>query len=112
MRLPARRIKVISPGLFRTLETPLLAGRDVTWAELYNERNVALVSESFARETWSSVGGAIGKRLKPGTESPWQEVIGVVADVYDNGADMKPPAIVYWPAREHPFIAGNLVPRS
>jgi predicted permease len=107
---PARRIKLISPGLFHALGTPLLVGRDVTWAELYSERNVALVSESFARETWNSVAGAIGKRIKLGTSGSWQEVIGVVADVYDDGADKNAPATVYWPAREHPFIVGNLVP--
>jgi predicted permease len=109
---PARRIKLISPGLFRTLETPLIAGRDVTWVELYNERNVALVAESFARQTWNSVGGAIGKRIRLGTSTSWQEVIGVVADVYDDGTDKKAPPTVYWPAREHPFIAGNVDPRS
>ena len=109
---PARRIKLISPGLFRTLGTSLLAGRDVAWAEIYNERNVALVSESLAREEWDSVGGAIGKRIRLGTSTSWQEVIGVVADVYDDGADKKAPRSVYWPAREHPFIAGNLDPRA
>jgi putative ABC transport system permease protein len=34
----------------------------------------------------------------------------VVADVYDDGPDRKAPATVYWPAREHPFIAGNIAP--
>ena len=103
---------MVSPGLFRTLGTPLLAGRDLTWEEIYKERNVALVSEGFARETWGSVAAAIGKRIKPGTDSPWQEVIGVVADVYDDGADKKAPATVYWPARQHAFIAGNYLPVS
>jgi putative ABC transport system permease protein len=107
---PTRAIKLISPGLFRTLETRLLAGRDLDWVEIHNQRNVALVSESLARESWNSVARAIGRRIKLGTDGPWQQVIGVVADVYDDGADKKPPATVYWPAREHPFIAGNIVP--
>jgi putative ABC transport system permease protein len=109
---PARRIKVISPGFLQALETRLLAGRDFDWGEIAQQRNVAIVSESFARETWNSVAGAIGKRIKVGTVGPWQEVMGVVADVYDDGADKHAPATVYWPAREHPFIAGNLVPLS
>jgi putative ABC transport system permease protein len=109
---PTRMIKIMSPGLLQTLGTPLLAGRDVNWVELYEERNVALVSESFAREEWKSVAGAIGKRIRVGTYGPWQEVIGVAADVYDDGVDKKPPATVYWPAREHPFISTPFVPRS
>jgi putative ABC transport system permease protein len=57
---PTRRIMGISPGFLRTLGTPLLAGRDFDWAELREQRNVALVSESFARETWNSIEGALG----------------------------------------------------
>ena len=104
---PTRRIMAIAPGLLRTLGTPLLAGRDFEWAELHDQRNVALVSERFARESWDSVEAALGKRLRVGTDGPWQEVLGVVGDVYHDGVDREPPATVYWPAREHPYIAGG-----
>jgi hypothetical protein len=89
-----------------------LAGRDFDWAEVHNQRNVAIVSEGFARESWNSVEGALGKRVKLGTDGPWQEVVGVVADVYDDGADREAPPTVYWPMREHPFVAGNLLMTS
>jgi putative ABC transport system permease protein len=108
---PTRPIKMISPGLFRTFETRLLAGRDVDWTEVYNERNVAIVSEAYARETWNTVEGAIGKRIKIGTTGDWQEVIGVVADVHDDGASQKAPPLIYWPARQHQMI-GSVVPAS
>jgi predicted permease len=108
---PSRNIKMISPGLFRTLGTRLLAGRDLDWQELYTQRNVTLVSEGFAQETWKTVTGAIGKRIKIGTTGGWQEVIGVVADIHDNGADQSAPAIVYMPARQHQII-GNAMPSS
>ena len=109
---PTRTIKIISPGALRTLGTPLLVGRDFTWEELDNQRNVAMVSESFARAEWSTVEGAIGKRVLVGTSQTWQEVIAVVADVNDDGADRPVPLIVYWPARLQDFVAGTLVPRS
>jgi putative ABC transport system permease protein len=98
---PSRTIKRVSPGLFQTLGTPLLAGRDFDWQEIENQRNVAVVSENFARETWNTVEGALGKRVRIGTDGPFQDVIGVVADVYDDGAHQPAPAIVYWPARQH-----------
>src|SRR5262249_30182800 len=88
-----------------------IAGRDVDWTELYNQRNVALVSESFARESWNGAERAIGKHIKLGTTGSWQEVIGVVADIHDNGADQPPPAIVYSPAREQQMI-GPMLPVS
>ena len=31
---PLRRTKFVSPGLFETLGTPLVAGRDFTWADI------------------------------------------------------------------------------
>src|SRR5262249_12490489 len=109
---PTRRIKFMSPGLLQTLGIPLLFGRDVTWEELYEQGNVALVSESFARTEWNSVKGAIGKRILVGTSDTWQEVIGVVADVYDDGADQPVPPIIYWPARLQNYVAGTFLPRS
>ena len=109
---PVRRITFMSPGLLQTLGTRLLAGRDVTWEEIYNQRNVALVSESFARKSWDSAASALGKRIRVGTIGPWQEVIGVAADVYGDGPDRQAPETVYWPAREHPVLTGNVMPLS
>jgi putative ABC transport system permease protein len=100
---PTRMIVGVSPGLLQTLGTHLLAGRDFDWTELREERNVALVSASFARETWSSVERALGKRLRV-RDGSWQEVIGVVADVYHDGVDRPAPPIVYWPMREHRYV--------
>src|SRR5688572_3935912 len=102
---PSRRLMGISPGLLRTLGTPLLAGRDVDWAELHEQRNVALVSEGFAREAWNTVEGAVGKRIDVGGDGSWLDVIGVVADVYRRGVDQPAPATVYWPAREQLLLA-------
>ena len=102
---PSRRIVGVSPGLLRTLGTPLLAGRDVDWTELHDQRNVALVSEGFAREAWNSIEGAIGKRIDVGADGSLVDVIGVVADVYHDGVDQPPPATIYWPARAHELLA-------
>jgi len=103
---PQRRIMWISPGLLQTLGTPLLAGRDFDWTEVREQRNVALVSASFARESWNSVEGAVGKRVDVGNDGSWQEVIGVVADVHHDGVDRPAPATVYWPARAQSYMTG------
>ena len=103
---PSRRIGWISPGLLLTLGTPLLAGRDFDWSEVREQRNVVLVSASFARESWNSIEGAVGKRVDVGNDGSWQEVIGVVADVYHAGVDRPPPPTVYWPARDQTLMTG------
>ena len=61
---PLRRFKWIAPGYFKTMGQRMLAGRDLTWAEIYNQRPVALVSENTAREMWGSPQAAIGKRIR------------------------------------------------
>jgi predicted permease len=76
-----------SPGFVEAMRTPLIAGRTFRWDDLENDRQVALVSESLARSRWGSAEAALGKRLRILTPAPWQEVVGVLADVYWDGLE-------------------------
>jgi putative ABC transport system permease protein len=115
---PLRRSKSVSPGFFRTLGTPLLAGRDFTWTDIYDNRQVAVISENLAREMWGAPSDALGKRIRVGGVGAWHEIIGVVGDVYDSGVDQKAPTIVYWRAGVQrgvqigPGIFTTFVPRA
>jgi len=100
---PVRRFKYISPGVARTLGTPLISGRDFTWDDIYKRTPVGIVSENIAREIWGDPASALGKRVRVGTSGEWREIVGVVGDVYDDGVNKEPPASVYWP-----FNAGHL----
>jgi putative ABC transport system permease protein len=104
---PMRLLKYVSPGLFQTLGTRLLAGRDYTWADLYEKHDVVIVSENLARELWGSPAAALGKRIRTLPTTPWREVIGVVQDVHDNGVHVASPTIIYWPALMHSLYAPN-----
>jgi putative ABC transport system permease protein len=110
---PNRQLKVISPGMFQTLGTPLVAGRDFTWTDLYDLRDVAIISENLARELWGSPAAALGKRVREyyGPPGPWREIVGVAGDVHDDGADQQPPATIYWPARLHAELFAGYQPR-
>ena len=94
---PLRLFKHVSPGFFRTAGTRIIAGRELTWEEVYDFRPVTMVSENLAREMWGSASAAIGKRLREFPSMPWHEVIGVVEDVRENGIESNAPKIVYWP---------------
>ncbi len=94
---PVRRFKSISPGYVAAIGTRMIAGREMTWAETYRAAPVVLVSENLARELWSEPNAAIGKRIRVSAKDDWREVIGVIADLRDDGIDQKAPAIVYWP---------------
>jgi putative ABC transport system permease protein len=94
---PIRRFKTISPGFFKTVGNPLLAGRDFTWTDIYNFVPVVLVSEDFAREYWGDPAAALGKRIRENSKDEWREIVGVVGNELDDGANKKAPTIVYWP---------------
>ena len=92
---PLRLFKNVSPRFFQTAGTRIVAGRELTWTDVYARRTGAMVSENLARELWGAPSAAIGKRIRE--FSQWWEVIGVVQDVRENGVHDKAPAIVYWP---------------
>ena len=92
---PFRLFKNVSPGFFQTAGTRLIAGRDFTWTDLDGRRSIVLISENLAREIWGSASAALGKRIRQGTStvgiSRWQEVVGVVQDVRENGVHAPAP---------------------
>jgi len=103
---PLRMYQYPSPGFLRTIGTRLAAGRELSWADVYGQRPVVLVSENLAREYWGSAQAALGKRVREFPAMPWREVIGVVEDVNERGVQQAAPPIVYWPSFM-PFLYGS-----
>jgi predicted permease len=95
---PLRLYKYVSPGFLQTAGTRLVAGREMTWSEVYALRPVVMISENLAREMWGTPSAAIGKHLREFSNMPWHEVIGVVQDVHEKGAQERAPETVYWPS--------------
>jgi predicted permease len=100
---PLRRYKWIAPGYFATMGQRMLAGRDLTWADIYNGGGVAIVSENTARDIWGASEAALGKRIRSRDRDDWREVIGVVADEHSDGVDKPAPTIIYWPLLQKNF---------
>jgi predicted permease len=69
-----------TPGYFKTMRIPLLAGRDLAESDVTTTPQVAVVSQSFADRFWPGE-DPIARTLKRGTRN--LTVIGVVADVRD-----------------------------
>lgn len=94
---PLYLYKQVSPGFLAAAGTRIIAGRDLTWTDVYGLRPVVMISENLASEEWGSPANAVGKRLKEDVGLPWREVVGVVQDVRDKGIQEKAPEAVYWP---------------
>jgi predicted permease len=100
---PIRRFRYIAPGFFSTLGTPLIAGRDLTWADSYQKLPVAIVSENLAKEYWHTPQNALGKRIRIASNDDWREIVGVAADVHQDGVSQRAPSMVYWPLMANNF---------
>ncbi len=104
---------MIFPDYFKTLEIPLMAGRDFSQEEVRNpQANVAIVDQSFARRYWPGA-DPIGKRVRIRDEDDsqgrwrrtvgldqWMTVIGVTRDVSNLGLDKPVEPGVYYPYKK------------
>jgi putative ABC transport system permease protein len=69
---------VVSPGHFKTLQIPLLAGRDFDERDRKGAQRVIIVNERMAQMLWPGE-SAIGKHIFIGSNSPNAvEVVGIV----------------------------------
>jgi putative ABC transport system permease protein len=83
--LAAGHIRPVTPGYFRTLDIPVVAGRDFSDADTVDAPPVAIVSQELARQQFAD-GNPIGRRLRINFEHAngrsdveWT-VVGIVGD--------------------------------
>jgi putative ABC transport system permease protein len=72
----------VTPHLLKTLNVPLVAGRDFTDAEGQGRSGVAIVNGTFARRMWPNRNDVVGQRFRlvDDKQNQWISVIGVVGD--------------------------------
>jgi len=72
----------VTPHLLKTLNVPLVAGRDFTDAEGQGRSGVAIVNGTFARRMWPNRNDFVGQRFRllDDKQNQWITVIGVISD--------------------------------
>ena len=106
-QLPNVDLTFISTDYFRTIQTPLLRGRDFNDADDMTSRQVMIVNQAFAQQYFPNE-DALGKKLKPGTGNgmpggpPWREIVGVVGNIRHVAEQSVMPPAVYLPASQMP----------
>ncbi|HVT61266.1 MAG TPA: ABC transporter permease [Thermoanaerobaculia bacterium] len=104
-------------GYLRTMEIPLVRGRDFTPREAEQSALVAVINESLAKRLWPGE-DALGRRIRTVHTPPgqWLTVVGVVRDIDNSyrlaGLDAWPAAQVYVPYPQSFFANMTLVVRS
>ena len=104
-------IEAISPQWFRTMRVPLRGGREFSAADNAQSPKVVIVNETFARRFWPDQ-NPVGKRIIIGRRPEPAEVIGVAADMKNNGLDYDTQAQLYLPFPQLPWGGMNLLVRT
>ena len=95
--------RIVSPGYLATMGVTLRAGRPFNafdGRELGNR--AVIVNETFVRLFFEDGIDPLGKRIKPGGDTPWMTVVGITQDVKHYGVDQEMRPGVYQPLRQGP----------
>ena len=106
---PRADVRMVAAGYFETMKIRLLEGRFLDDRDTTEASRTAVINEVMARSYFpdrSPVGQFI--------ENPHgrNEVVGVVADVRNQGLDSEPKKQVYLPLRQNPVPAMSVVART
>ena len=106
----------VDSSYFRTIGVRLLEGRLLNSGDGRGAPPVAVINQTMARAFWLRE-SAIGHRVKtdydPGAQ--WHTIVGVVADVKNNGLDQPSGTELYIPYQQRstvPTVTNNFVPTA
>ena len=88
------QFQLASPDYFATLKAPVLSGRAFTRADVAGSEPVVIVNQQLAR-TQSPGQDPVGRSIVIGRQS--LRIVGVVADIHDDGLDAPVSSRVYFP---------------
>jgi predicted permease len=86
----------VTPNYFRTLQIPIVKGRDFTLEDNMKSQRVAIVSEAFAARYWPRQ-EALGNQFDEDLTNERVTVVGVARDSKISSLNEKPTPIVYLP---------------
>ncbi len=113
-QLPTAQQRSVSPGYFKAMGVPLIAGRAFTDADADDSLPVILINQTLARRVFPDE-NPVGKRVTwglPGPKSAWMTIVGVVGDVHDLGLDAVAEMELYQPFTQSTLPYMNLVIRT
>ncbi len=92
----------ISPAYFQTLGIPLLRGRIFTDADNENAPDVMIISASLAKHYWPNQ-DPLGHHIQVARQRTPSEIVGVAADVHNQGVGADPREELYTPLPQRPW---------
>jgi predicted permease len=90
------QVAIITPNYFKTMQIPMVKGRDFTLQDTKKSQRAVIVSEAFVERYWPHQ-EAVGKQLNSDLTNEWFTVVGVARDSKVNGLNEKPTPFLYLP---------------
>jgi predicted permease len=112
---PIAILQQISPDYFRALQIPLMRGRAFSKGDNATAPGVVIINETLARRFWTQYPrgeNPLGQRLLVGSSKQPLEIVGVAADVHQEGRDTEPTPGFYLPNAQQPPQAAILILRT
>ena len=103
--LPSANFRVVTPGYFRAVGVPVLAGRDVEPSDDANGLRIAVINRRLAEELWPGE-SALGKEIRLFGSQPLR-VVGIVGNTHQHALDRAPSPEMYLPLRQ--FTVASMV---
>jgi putative ABC transport system permease protein len=106
-QLASADVTPITPDYFRSMQIPLLKGRDFSDRDDMKAPQVMVVNQAFAQKFFPHE-DVLGKKLQPGAGNgspdgpPWREIVGVVGNIRVGATDREMRPAMYLPAGQLP----------
>src|SRR5262245_30395644 len=113
---PRANVAIVTPGFFRTIQVPLLEGRDFVDRDTAAAPPVVIVNRAFADRFFQGE-SAVGKRIEPGATADasgtkMREIVGVVGNARQSILGREPEPIYYLPYQQMPWCCPAVVVRA
>ena len=89
----------ITADYFKTLEIPVLAGRDFARTDTEERPGVVIINQTLARIAFPER-SPLGQRLRVNSRSPWMEIVGVVGDTRWQDPTLPAPPAFFSPSTQ------------
>ncbi len=113
--VPLVEFKTVSPGYFRVLGVSVLDGREFNATDREGAPPAALITQEMAQRYSpgvSPVGREVVQVIRGADDVRRATIVGVVADILDDGLDSRPEARVYFPYAQRPVSRMAVVIRT
>jgi predicted permease len=93
--------RLVTPDYFSALRIPILRGRGFREKDRSPSENPLILSETLAKQLFPSE-EPLGKSMRFGFEGPWRTIVGVAANVKNNGLSSPADPEFYVPWKDGP----------